>query len=189
MGDDAELYWEMEHNPYFWVQVESYNTSYSISKNHGKEKRKTNQCKKTGGRKKENTALFIDGENISYKKAEQIKKIAGEQGLIGTEKVYGLRNDARTKHWSDVAKDLGIEDIRLCGGPEKDKVDKEIQQDVIKEIENNKSVDIVCIATSDKGYTKTVKDLKCQGKRVIVIGEKKAPKELRDACSEFIEIE
>ena len=23
MGDDAELYWEMEHNPYFWDEVES----------------------------------------------------------------------------------------------------------------------------------------------------------------------
>lgn len=22
MGDDAELYWEMEHNPYFWDEVE-----------------------------------------------------------------------------------------------------------------------------------------------------------------------
>ena len=109
MGDDAELYWEMEHDPFFWDQVESYNGSYSVPKNQGKKRKKTTQRKKMGRRK--------------------------------------------------------------------------------KEIQNNKSVDIVCIATSDKGYTETVKELRRQGKRVVGIGEKKAPKELRDACSEFIEIE
>lgn len=41
---------------------------------------------------------------------------------------------------------------------------------------------------SDKGYTDTVKELRRQGKKVVGIGEKKAPKELRDACSEFFEI-
>ena len=40
---------------------------------------------------------------------------------------------------------------------------------------------------SDKGYTDTVKELRRQGKKVVGIGEKKAPKELRDACSEFFE--
>lgn len=100
-----------------------------------------------------------------------------------------MQKDTRTKSWSDQAKDLGIEDIRLCGNPEKDKVDKKIQKDVKKEIENNKLVDVVCIVTSDKGYTETVRELRRQGKRVVGIGEKKAPKELRDACSKFIEIE
>ena len=41
---------------------------------------------------------------------------------------------------------------------------------------------------SDKGYTDTVKELRRQGKKVVGIGEKKAPKELGDACSEFFEI-
>lgn len=41
---------------------------------------------------------------------------------------------------------------------------------------------------SDKGYTDTVKELRRQGKKVVGIGEKKAPKELRDACGEFFEI-
>ena len=74
------------------------------------------------------------------------------------------------------------------GNPEKDKVDNKIKKDVNRETKNNKSVDVVCIATSDKGYTDTVKELRRQGKKVVGIGEKKAPKELRDACSEFFEI-
>lgn len=65
MGDDAELYWEMEHDPFFWYQVERYNESYSIPKKKSAKKKKTTQRKSKGRRKKENTALFIDGENIS----------------------------------------------------------------------------------------------------------------------------
>lgn len=102
--------------------------------------------------------------------------------------MYGLQKDECTKSWSDKAKKLDIKDIRLCGNPEKDKVDNKIKKDVNRETKNNKSVDVVCIATSDKGYTDTVKELRRQGKKVVGIGEKKAPKELRDACSEFFEI-
>ena len=169
MGDDAELYWEMEHNPYFWDEVESYSRNNSFTENKSKKKKKTIQTKSNSTKKKVNAALFIDGENISSKKAEQIQKIANKQGVLGTEKVYGLQKDECTKSWSDKAKKLDIKDIRLCGNPEKDKVDNKIKKDVNREIKNNKSVDVVCIATSDKGYTDTVK-------------------ELRDACSEFFEI-
>ena len=188
MGDDAELYWEMEHNPYFWDEVESCSRNNSFTENKSKKKKKTIQTKSNSTRKKVNAALFIDGENISSKKAEQNQKIANKQGVLGTEKVYGLQKDECTKSWSDKAKKLDIKDIRLCGNPEKDKVDNKIKKDVNREIKNNKSVDVVCIATSDKGYTDTVKELRRQGKKVVGIGEKKAPKELRDACSEFFEI-
>ena len=163
MGDDAELYWEMEHNPYFWDEVESCSRNNSFTENKSKKKKKTIQTKSNSTRKKVNAAL-------------------------GTEKVYGLQKDECTKSWSDKAKKLDIKDIRLCGNPEKDKVDNKIKKDVNQEIKNNKSVDVVCIATSDKGYTDTVKELRRQGKKVVGIGEKKAPKELRDACSEFFEI-
>lgn len=50
------------------------------------------------------------------------------------------------------------------------------------------NIDIVCLVTSDKGYAATIRELRAQGKRVIVMGEEKAPDELRNACSKFIEI-
>ena len=43
MGDDAELYWKMEHDLFFWNQVESYNESYSIPKKKSSKKKKTTQ--------------------------------------------------------------------------------------------------------------------------------------------------
>ena len=51
-----------------------------------------------------------------------------------------------------------------------------------------KNVDIICIATSDKGYADTVKVLRGRGKRVVVIGEDKTPVELRGACSKFVKV-
>lgn len=48
--------------------------------------------------------------------------------------MYGLQKDECTKSWSDKAKKLDIKDIRLCGNPEKDKVDNKIKKDVNQEI-------------------------------------------------------
>ncbi len=138
--------------------------------------------------KKQNTALFIDGENISPKKVKAILEVAEQQGEIFSQRVYGLQRDKYTSKWSEEARKYNIEDIRLCGGPEKDKVDKKIKRDVKREIFQQKNVDIVCIATSDKGYVETIKELREAGKRVVVIGGKKAPDKLREVCSKFIEV-
>ena len=138
--------------------------------------------------KKKNTSLFIDGENISSKKAKAIIKAAETQGVIDTAKVYGIQKDSHTKGWTDIAKECGIKDIRLSGEPEKDKVDRKIFKDTRKAVLEQKNLDIVCIATSDGGFTDTVKELRAQGKSVVVIGEEKAPDELRQACSEFIKV-
>lgn len=74
-----------------------------------------------------NAALFIDGENISSKKAEQIQKIANKQGVLGTEKVYGLQKMS-VQNLGQIRQKLDIKDIRLCGNPEKDKVDNKIKK-------------------------------------------------------------
>ena len=104
MGDDAELYWEMEHNPYFWDEVESCSRNNSFTENKSKKKKKTIQTKSNSTRKKVNAALFIDGENISSKKAEQIQKIANKQGVLGTEKVYGLQKYGKASRLVDELK-------------------------------------------------------------------------------------
>lgn len=138
--------------------------------------------------KKKNTALFIDGENISYKKANVIMFVARLQGILFLGRVYGLQKDDGIKGWSKEAKEYGIEDIRLFGGPAKNKVDKRIQKDAIRETVRYKNIDIVCIATSDQGYAAVIRELREKGKRVVVIGESKAPKRLRNACSKFVEV-
>lgn len=191
MGDDAELYWEMEHDPFFWGSVERCN-SYQYQSSNGQNKVKKQQKKRNNNthsrEKKKNMSLFIDGENISHTKAKKIMKAVEKEGELFSARVYGLQKDPHTKAWTDEAKEYGIKDIRLSGGTEKDKADKKIQKDTNREVINEKNVDIVCIATSDKGFVETVQNLREKGKRVVIIGEEKTPQELRDACSKFIEV-
>lgn len=52
MGDDAELYWEMEHDPYFWDEVENYSRNNSFPKNKSKKKKKTIQTKSNSTKKR-----------------------------------------------------------------------------------------------------------------------------------------
>lgn len=139
---------------------------------------------------KKNTALLIDGENISYKKAENILSAAKKEGVLDMDSVwvYGLQKDESVIGWYEKAKDLGFNDKRLCGGPSKDKVDIKIQKDASNIVDQVKNIDIICIATSDTGYVGRIRELREMGKRVVVIGEKKASAKLRDACNEFIEV-
>ena len=144
--------------------------------------------KKRLSMKKKNTGVFIDGENITAKKAVMIMHIVNEQGVLDTGKVYGIQKDIRTKNWETKARELGIEDIRLTGGPQKNKVDNEIKKDARKLINQHKNVDIVCLATNDGGYTDVIAELRKAGKKVVVIGEKRASVKLRKSCNRFIEV-
>ena len=135
--------------------------------------------------KKQNTGLLIDGENVGAKKANAILNAARSQGKLYEGKVYGRQKDVHTRRWSDKAKEYGISDIRLCGGPEKNKVDNKIKKDARRLITQHKNVDIVCIATN---YVDIICELRSMGKRVVVIGEKQAPESLRTSCNRFVEI-
>lgn len=142
--------------------------------------------KKLKTRQVKTVSLYIDGENVSSKKADKIVEVAKRQGNLCLSKVYGLQKDEHTKKWSDKAPKCGVKDIRLSGGPKKDKVDRKIQKDVKRETGEN--IDTVCIATSDGGFLNTVKQLKEQGKQVVIMGEEKTPSDLQNACDKFIKI-
>lgn len=110
--------------------------------------------------KKQNTGLLIDGENVGAKKANDILNAARSQGKLYEGKVYGRQKDVHTRRWSDKAKEYGISDIRLCGGPEKNKVDNKIKKDARRLITQHKNVDIVCIATNDSDYVDIIRELR-----------------------------
>ena len=133
-------------------------------------------------------ALFIDGENISSKYAEQIMEILSDYGKIAVKKVYGLQKDECTKKWSSKAKENDIKDIRLAGKPQKNKVDKKIIKDIKKTIHGQRNINTVCIVSCDGGYANIIKDIQDNGIMAIAIGTKKASKKLKDVCDIFKEI-
>lgn len=136
--------------------------------------------------KKKNMALFIDGENIPAKESQRLFSIVNGIGELDYAKVYGIQKDKSTRAWSQLALEMDdLKDIRLCGGPGKNKVDKKIQKDVSKEITIHKNIDIVVIATSDHGYVSSVKEMRSKGKKVIILGNRKTSNKLKKACNEY----
>ena len=122
---------------------------------------------------KKNTAVYIDGENIPAKKADKIISIIRDEGgVVDYIKVYGRQKDDATKMWTVVAGYIeNMKDIRLYGPPAKNKVDNKIIKDA-----------------SDHDYVPVIAALREKGKRVVVIGEKKASEGLRNSANKFIQI-
>ena len=136
--------------------------------------------------KKKNTALFIDGENISAKESAKIFDVVHRIGQLDQAKVYGLQKDSSTRAWSQLAqRNETLKDIRLSGGPAPNKVDKKIQKDIASTIRKQKNIDIVVIASCDHGYASIVKEARAAGKRVIIIGKKNTSKKTVSACNKF----
>lgn len=138
-------------------------------------------------RRKKNTAVYIDGENVSARKSNIIFEKLGCCGELDYVKVYGRANDRRTKRWSLVAlKNYLMEDIRLSGKPRKNKIDYQIIADIKKDMYLHRNVDIFAIVSADHEYSQVIKELREQGKRVIVLGGEKTSQALVDSCNQFI---
>lgn len=137
---------------------------------------------------KKNTELLIDGENMSYRNADTIMDVVASQGILFEAKVYGRQKDMRTRRWSEEARKHGLKDIRLYGGPQKNKIDDKIIRDAKRILNHDKNVDIFVIATSDSDYVDIIKELRTSGKRVVVVGDRNASDSLRNSCNKFIEI-
>lgn len=137
---------------------------------------------------KEKTIFLIDGENISHKKADQIDAISFQIQNVADRKVYHRQRDPITRPWTDLSKARGYKDICLCGGPEKNKIDRKMQEDARRYM---KAPDIgaIYIVTSDAGFRCLAKDACLAGKKLCFIGEKKTPEKLRLAGAMFFELE
>ena len=133
-------------------------------------------------------ALFIDGENISSNYAEKILEITNNIGTIAVAKVYGLQKDESTKKWTEKASDNEIKDIRLCGKPEKNKVDKKIIKDMKKVILDHSWINTICIVSCDGGYAEVLKELRDLGLTIVAIAKKNLSHELKEVCDEIYEL-
>ncbi len=137
--------------------------------------------------KKRNLALYIDGENVPAKLGNDIIKIVRKMGVLDYGKVYGLQKDNSTRKWTEFAtKTPHMKDIRLYGNPAKNKVDNKIKKDILKETKEKRNIDIVVLVSSDCGYVECIRQLRNDGKRVNIIGEKKACESLKEAGNEFV---
>jgi len=138
-----------------------------------------------------NVFAFIDAENIPSKFWEQIEQCISYHVDKCCKKIYALQKDAATMGWHEVAKtNDDMKEIRLSGGPAKNKVDKKIIKDIRRLVGNCVPAETcVFIVSSDSDYRVVVTELKDAGVRVIGIGEAKANEKYRQSFDHFIALD
>lgn len=138
-----------------------------------------------------NVFAFIDAENVPSKYWEQIEYRMSCLVDNWSGKVYALQKDHATMSWHEVAKANDyLNEIRLSGGPAKNKVDKKIIRDIRRLIGNCVPAETcVIIVSSDSDYRVVVAELKEAGVRVIGIGEAKANENYKQSFNGFIELD
>lgn len=136
--------------------------------------------------KKKNIVL-VDGENISYKRADEITTLSRQLGKVVEQKVYHRQKDQITRSWTEKTKVSRYKDICLFGGPEKDKVDLKMQKDARQYLQKP-DIDMVCVVTSDGGFDCLADTAHASGKLLCFIGDNKASKKLRTANAKFIQL-
>ena len=137
-----------------------------------------------------NVFAYIDAENISSKFWDDIERYISCLVDKYSTTVYALQNDPATMGWHEVAKtNDDVKEIRLCGGPAKNKVDKKIIRDIRRLIGNCTPTETcVFIVSSDSDYRVAVRELKEVGILVIGIGEAKANDGYKKSFDRFIEL-
>ena len=138
-----------------------------------------------------NVFAFIDAENVPSKYWEQIEYRMSCLVDNWSGKVYALQKDHATMSWHEVAKANDcLKEIRLSGGPAKNKVDKKIIRDIRRLIGNCVPAETcVIIVSSDSDYRVVMAELKEAGVRVIGIGEVKANENYKQSFNRFFELD
>lgn len=150
---------------------------------HQKNVKQNTNVKKS---KKQGTVdLYIDAENVGAQHADKIVHKAECKGTITQKKYYGRQKDGSIEPWKEKGKEHDIKPILVSKEPEKNKVDNKIKKDIRKSLRNGTCADEIIISTSDGGYKDIIEEAQAAGKKVTILGEKKAPKKLRNAADQF----
>ena len=133
---------------------------------------------------KQSIAVLVDGENISYRRPEEIARLCGCMGRIFEMRVYHRQKDEATRPWTEVSAKAGYRDIRLFGAPRKNMVDSKMMRDALR-YARRPEIGGVCIVSSDSDFAAIADAIREMKKRMIFIGEEKAPERLRHAGDRF----
>ncbi|MBW6506697.1 MAG: NYN domain-containing protein [Rhodobacteraceae bacterium] len=123
-------------------------------------------------------ALLIDGENIGAGFADEILRLAGNEGALPIRRVYG--DAARMKAWAGVS---GLRTVHAGAG--KNAADLLICIEAM-EIFHSGQVEGILLAASDRDYSHLALHLRERGFRLVLLGEDKAPAHLQRACAKFV---
>lgn len=129
----------------------------------------------------ESLAVLVDGDNVSGRHGSKIIKIAEQHGNPIVLRVY--TNAQRPSEWHEA---WGYEMIHAGTG--KNATDLLLAIDAM-ELAFSHGIDGFILASSDGDFSHLAHRLRKLGAAVTGVGEKKAPRSFRHACSSFVEID
>ena len=123
--------------------------------------------------------MLVDGENLPKELAREILREAARFGPVQVRRVYGNLN--AVTGWED-------QGFRLCPTrPGKNAADMLLCVEAMT-LALREGFGTVIVASSDRDFSYLAEQLREMGKRVIGLGEAKAPASFRLACSTFVAI-
>jgi uncharacterized protein (TIGR00288 family) len=143
-------------------------------------------CKRINLKEKQKIALFIDADNAPAAKIGTILSELARHGVVNIRKAYGNWKSPNIKPWEDVLHEFAIQPMQqfdLTKG--KNATDIALVIDTM-DVLYTKSVDAVCLVSSDCDFTPLVTRILADGKFVIGFGERKAPTAFVNSCSLFL---
>lgn len=133
-------------------------------------------------------ALLIDGENISSKYIESILDEVSKQGVTTYKRIYGNWESIVDKKWEEKIRENSITPMmQINNTAGKNASDSALIIDAM-DILYTGFVDGFCLVSSDGDFTRLASRLRESGMLVIGMGEEKAPKSFRAACSIFTNV-
>ncbi|MFV0361690.1 MAG: NYN domain-containing protein, partial [Suipraeoptans sp.] len=134
-------------------------------------------------------ALLIDAENVSPKYIRPILRELSKYGKVTYKRIYGDWTNVSRAGWKDslLAHSITpIQQFRYVEG--KNASDTALIIDAMDMLHSGQ-LDGFCVVSSDSDFTRLIERLREGGKEVIVMGEEKTPKALRNASDVFTVLE
>lgn len=140
----------------------------------------------TGGA--DRIAVMIDADNTRPSFANEVLSEVAKYGNPTIRRVYGDWTNSHLSQWSRKLNSLGLRAMHQNAYTTgKNSTDLALVIDAMDLLYDG-NVEAFALVTSDSDFTSLAHRLRESGKTVYVLGEKKAPESLRNACDKFIDL-
>ncbi|HEV2798261.1 MAG TPA: NYN domain-containing protein [Nocardioides sp.] len=134
-------------------------------------------------------AVLIDAENTRAAYADEVLSEVAKHGNPTIKRVYGDWTNSHLTPWARRLNSLGLRAMHQNAFTKsKNSSDLALVIDAMDLLYDD-NVEAFALVTSDSDFTSLAHRLRESGKTVYVLGEKKAPDALKNACDKFIDLE
>ena len=130
-------------------------------------------------------AILIDGDNAESGLIEQYVSEAGRHGRVTVKRIYADWTENRMKSWKEQLNKFAIKPVqKFAYTSAKNSTDTALIIDAM-DLLHYKSIDGICIVSSDSDYTGLAHRIREEGMFIMGIGKSHTPEAFVKACESF----